>query len=114
MDEGRRNEHAGAKVSRDEEKLVWDGEFWEALCDDGERTSWQRLVRIRAGKSSRQAGKVRTSGAHSEDENQCKDMDGRVVGAPPALGSARWPPVVLSAEKLSTEQVCRYVGPREA
>lgn len=36
MDKGRRYQHAGAKVPRDEEEVMGDGEPREALDDDGE------------------------------------------------------------------------------
>jgi hypothetical protein len=39
VDEGSCDEHAGAEVSREEQKLVGDGNLGESLDDDGEGTS---------------------------------------------------------------------------
>lgn len=38
MDECRGNEHAGAKVAREKEKLVGDAQVWEVLDDEREGT----------------------------------------------------------------------------
>ena len=58
MDEGRCDQHAGAKVSRDEEEAVWDGEFREAPGYDRESTCRD---------------------AEEEDEKEGEDVDRCVV-----------------------------------
>lgn len=40
MDKGRGYQDAGAKVTREEEELVGDGDFGESLDDDGECASF--------------------------------------------------------------------------
>lgn len=59
-----------------------------------------------------QAALSRTSSAQCEDEDQRKDVEGRVVGAFAALGPASRPLVILSSAKLVAEEIGRDVAPR--
>jgi hypothetical protein len=105
--EGGRDEDAGAKVPRQEEELVRDGDFGEAFGDNGKRTSCVQLVLV--GNTITKA--PHTGRAESEYQDKSKDMQWCVIGPLSALGAACGSLVVLPASKLVVEQLGRDVAP---
>jgi len=91
VDEGRCDQHAGAEMSRQEERVVRHGEGREAADDDGEGAG---------------------QGGEDEDEEQGGDMEGSVVVAALITGAAcRALAVGLSAGYLGVQGGEREVGP---
>lgn len=113
MDEGRRNEHSGAKMPREEEEVMGYGEFGEAADNDWEGAScWPSVgKRNNASTTTKLQSRTHTGRAQSENQDQCKYVEWRVVRASAALGPAIRPCFLLPSTELIVEDMCWNVAP---
>lgn len=120
------NEHAGAKVTREEEEVVRYGKTRESADDDGKgascRANGSESASVQAGGcscSARGSFFSLTSGTQHQDQHQRKDVQRRVVlalarssaGGALRVGNLLLHHAAMSACELSLEQGGGDVGP---